>query len=151
MDFFTFMNPIFWVFSNLLILYIGLVLLVFVGGYWYLFDPKATTGGKFIFRFTLSLLFLIALVFIGVWLDPRQGAAWFQYPGDILPWRPLARFAAYSFVAYTITSLAVLLAIRKWWPHLLKTAKDKDLVVPRKTGPIPTIFKEQDDDTSTTS
>ena len=127
-------NSIAWIVSNVLVAYIAVVLVIFVIGYYALFDPKATTGGKFVFRFALSLIGVIGLVFISLFVDPRLGSAWYMYPGDVLLWRPLVRLIAYGYVAFTITGLAVLLVVRKWWPHKLRTAADLELVKDRNIG-----------------
>lgn len=121
-------NSFAWVGGNIAVAYIAIVLIVFVAGYYALFDPGATTAGKFVFRFSLSLVGVIGLVFIGLFVDPSAGREWFTYPGDVAIWRPLVRLAVYGYVAFTITALAVLLAVRKWRPHLLRTAPDRDLV-----------------------
>lgn len=122
-------NTFAWVASNLLIGYIGIALIVFVVGYYLLFHPGATTAGKLIFRFALSLVGVIGLVFISLFINPREGAAWNLYPGDVYWWRPAARFIVYAYVSYTITSLTVLLAVRKWRPGLIQTAPDEDTLV----------------------
>lgn len=124
-------NAFLWVAANLFVAYIGVMLLVFLVGYYILFDPRATTAGRFLYRFALSLLGVIILIFIGTWLDPVPGRGWNEYPGDVLWWRPLLRFIAYLAVAYTVTGLTVLLAVRKWKPQWLRTAQDRDLVKPR--------------------
>jgi len=125
-------NTFAWVTSNLLVAYIALLLCVFVAGYQLLFDPSATTAGRFVFRFALSLIGVIGLVAISLFVDPQMGRRWFEYPGDVLAWRPTVRLLAYGYVAYTITGLAVLLGYRKWRPELLRTAPaDQDLVKPR--------------------
>lgn len=128
-DFIQEVNAVAWVLSNVVLAYSSVALLVFVAGYYILFDPSATTGGKFIFRFMISLVGVMALVFIGVFVDPVAGRAWFTYPGDVALWRPVTRLIIYSYIAFTITSLAVLLVVRKWHPHKLVTARD--LVKPR--------------------
>lgn len=127
-------NSIAWVVSNILVAYIAAVLIIFVVGYFSLFDPRATTGGRFIFRFALSLIGVIGLVFISLFIDPRLGAMWYMYPGDVLLWRPSVRLIAYAYVAYTITGLAVLLVVRKWFPHKLRTAADRELVKDRRNS-----------------
>lgn len=126
-------NTVAWVTSNLLVAYISMVLVIFVVGYFILFDPKATTAGKFIFRFFLSLFWIVGLVFVGIFVDPKVGREWFVYPGDVLFWRPLARLIGYGYIAYTITGLAILLGVRKWKPSLLRTSLDRDIVKPRKS------------------
>lgn len=126
------LNPIFWIVSNLLIAYIGVILLFFVSTYALLFDPSATTAGKLVFRFTLSLVGVIGLVFIGVFINPTAVNEWWEYPGDVFWWRPIVRSVVYGYVAYTVTSLWIFLFLRKFKPHRLKTAPDLELVVPRK-------------------
>ncbi len=126
-------NAVAWIAANVIVGYISVVLVLFVIGYFILFDPRATTAGKYIFRFFLSLFFIIGLIFIGLFIDPRVGREWNQYSGDVLFWRPLARLAGYLYVAYTITGLAGLLIVRKWWPEKLRTAQDRDIVKPRKS------------------
>lgn len=135
------LNTFFWIMSNLFILYIGIVLMVFVAGYAILFDPRATTAGRFVFRFATSLLGVMGLVFIGIFINPTTpGSSWLVYPGDIFVWRPLIRAVVYGFVAYTVTGLAVLVILRKWWPHKLRTARDAELIRPR-TDTISVVTK----------
>jgi len=122
-------NPYAWVLSNLLIGYIGIALVIFVVGYYLLFQPNATTGGRLIFRFALSLIGVIGLVFISVWIDPTRGRMWYEFPGDVLWWRPIVRLVAYGYVSYTITSLIILLAIRKFSPHRVQRAPDENSLV----------------------
>jgi len=121
-------NAVLWVMSNMLVAYIALALLVFTIAYPILFDPGATTAGKLILRFAGSLIGVIGLVFISVFVDPRIGAQWFQFPGDVLWWRPALRFAAYAYVAYSITSLVVLLWLRKFRPKKLHTAPNESTI-----------------------
>lgn len=131
MDVLHAINTFAWVGANLLILYVWVGLLVFTIGYYALFDPKATTAGKFIFRFFISLVGVMTLVFIGIFLDPHEGREWWLYPEDTIWWRPIVRFVAYGYVAYAVTSLAVLIAVRKWWPEKLKTQQTRDLIKAR--------------------
>lgn len=139
MDVIHFINSIAWVGSNVLIAYIAVTVVAFVIGYFALYDPKATTGGKLIFRFMLSLVGVILLIFVSTFIDPSNNRNWLNYPGDVAWWRPLIRFAIYSYVAFTTSSLAVLLVIRKWFPQKVKKASDLNLVRPRSTGSIPII------------
>lgn len=148
MNLLEFINSFAWVGSNILIAYIAIVVVVFVVAYYVIYDPGATTGGKFIFRFMLSLVGVIGLVFVGTFIDPAQSREWFSYPGDVASWRPLIRFAIYAYVAFTTTSLAAVLFIRRWFPHLIKKASDLTLVKPRNTSEIKTI-KSVDDNEST--
>lgn len=124
-------NAIAWILSNILVAYIALALLVFVTGYFILFDPGATTAGKFVFRFAVSLLGVIGLIVISLFFDPSHGREWFSYPTDVLFWRPFIRLLAYGYVAYAVTALAILIAVRKWKPDLLRTALDRELLKER--------------------
>lgn len=126
------LNPFMWVLSNLLIVYIGLVLIVFAASYYLLFNPKLTTGGYYIFRFVISLVGIIGLVFIGIFLNPTSGSSWMEYPGDLLWWRPTVRTIVYGYIGYTTTGLARLLYLRKFKPEKLRTAADLNLVRPRR-------------------
>lgn len=125
------LNAIAWVASNISILYIGIALAVFVTMYYVLFDPSATTAGRFIFRFALSLLGVFLLIFVGIFVNPAAGRGLFVYSGDVYWWRPLLRFVVYAFVAFSITKLTIFLHIRKFYPEKLRTSKDLDLVQPR--------------------
>jgi len=140
-------NSIAWVGANILVAYIAVALVIFVAGYWILFDPRATTAGRFIFRFMLSLVGVILLIFVGTYVDPTHNREWMTYPNDVMEWRPIARIVGYGYVAYTITSLAILLGLRKWKPHLLKKASDLTLVKPRHpTNGVPIISSKEKDD-----
>lgn len=142
MDVVTAINTFLWVGSNLLLAYVAAIIVIFVIGYYVLFDPTATTGGKMIFRFMLSLVGIIALIVFGVFVDPATDRAWMSYPEDVDVYRPFLRFAVYSYVAFTITSLAVLLVVRKWKPEWVKKASDLNLVKPRHTSEIPVIKED---------
>ena len=131
MDWILQFNTIAWIMSNLLVAYIAAVLVVFVVGYYILFDPSVTTAGKFVFRFALSLIGVIGLIAVSLFIDPSHGRAWTEYPGDVLWWRPISRFVIYFYVAYTVTGLAILLGYRKWKPTRLRTALDYELVQTR--------------------
>ena len=110
------------------------------------FDPKATTGGTMIFRFAWSLSLVVAVAFIGIFLDPRHEIPWHKYPGDVLWWRPFVRMAAYSYVAYSVSALIWFLCKRKFRPEKLRTAPDRLLVKPRHdTAVIPTIKESKND------
>lgn len=121
-----------WIASNILVGYISLLLLVFVIFYFIVFDPRATTAGKNIFRFITSLVGVMGLVFIGSYIDPQPGRGLFEFPGDVIWWRPLVRLGVYGYVGYAVTSLLVVLIIRKWWPNKLRTAMDLQLLKVRK-------------------
>lgn len=115
-------DAIAWIMSNLLVGYIGVALIVFSISYYILFDPRATTGGRMVFRFTFSLIGVVGLVFISLFIDPSPGHRWNEFPGDVLWWRPLLRLAAYLYVSYTVTAMAVVLYLRKFHPKKLNTA-----------------------------
>ena len=133
-------NTVAWVLGNVLLAYTAFALITFLLAYYTIFDPSATTGGRLIFRFMLSLAGVIVLVFIGIFVDPSPNLEWYVFPGESIEWwRPLMRLAVYSFVAYSISSLAWLLAVRKWWPHKVKKASDINLVKVRHTSEIPVI------------
>lgn len=127
-DWILIVNTIAWVTSNILVAYIALVLFVFVIGYYVLFDPRATTAGKFIYRFSVSLIGVIGLVFISLFVDPSMGKEWFVFPEETAIWRPIVRLVSYAYVSYSVTALTILLVLRKWWPDRLRTSRDKDLV-----------------------
>lgn len=147
MDVINTINTIAWVLANLILAYTALALVIFVIMYYALFDPKATTGGKLIFRFMLSLVGVIGLVFVGIFVDPSVSRPWSTYPEDIEWWRPVLRLVIYSYVAFTITSLAALLVRRKWRPHSLKIAPAQDLVkVRHPTDEIPIVKSSLEDD-----
>ena len=139
-------NPIAWVLANVVLAYISVALLVFVVMYYALFDPKATTGGKLIFRFMLSLVGVILLVFLGIYIDPAGNRSWYLMSADVEWWRPALRLIIYGYVAFTITSLAVLLVRRKWFPSKLKIAPQQELVKPRhETSEIPIVKPHPED------
>lgn len=131
-------NHIAWVIGNILIAYDVFSVIVFVIGYYIIYDPKATTAGKLIFRFFVSLLGLIILVFVGTYIDPSGDRSWLDIPDDVDAWRPVFRCIVYGYIAFAMTSLAVLLVVRKWWPQKVKTAPY--LIKPRhETHEIPVI------------
>lgn len=132
-------NAVLWVSGNVTLGYSAVVLMIFLVSYVIIFDPRATTGGKLIYQFMLSLAGVMALNIIGVYIDPSADTKWFMYPDDVEPWRPILRLIVYVFIAWAISSLVVLLILRKWFPHKLKKASDiKALVKDRQpTKEIP--------------
>lgn len=135
-------NPCAWVLGNLLIAYDAAAIVIFIVGYYVLFDPGATTAGKVIFRFFVSLVGLIMLVFIGTYIDPTGDRSWLDMPGEVDAWHPVLRVLVYGHIAFTVTSLAILLVLRKWYPHKLRIAPNEDLVKPRhETNEIPVAEK----------
>lgn len=152
MDVITVINSIAWVLANIVLAYTALALVLFVIMYYALFDPRATTGGKLIFRFMLSLVGVIGLVFVGIFVDPSVNRGWSMYPADVEFWRPVLRLIIYSYLAFTITSLAVLLVRRKWRPNSLKIAPAQDLVkVRHPTDEIQTVKPSLEDDAAHSS
>ena len=145
-DFLEWFNPTFWVIANLTLIYIGVLLLAFTILYPTLFDPGATTGGRMIFRFGLSLSMVVAVIVVGIFIDPRHDIPWYEYTGDTIWWRPVVRLGVYLYVAYTITSLVTFLWKRKFYSQKLKRAPDKELVKPRHdTSEVPTIKENKND------
>jgi len=104
------------------------MLLIFAIAYPILFDPRATTAGRLILNFVGSLIGIVGLVFIAVFIDPRAGGLWFEFPGDVLWWRPAVRFLAYAYVAYSLTGLVALLWMRKFRPQRLHTAPEETTI-----------------------
>lgn len=134
-------NAIAWIGANILVAYIALVVVLFVIMYYIFFDPGATTAGKMIFRFMLSLVGVIGLVYIGIFIDPSIRGP-FEHAEDVAEWRPIIRLAVYAYVAFTITALAITLVMRKWFPQKVKKKQDLKLVKPRHdTSEIPIIEK----------
>lgn len=135
-------NAVLWVVSNVLLAYSAIMLVLFLIAYIAIFDPKATTGGKLIFRFMISLVGVISLSFIGIFIDPVPGRDWWSFPvGEVEWWRPVLRVLIYGFTAFSISALIKLLVYRKWFPQKLKKASDINLVQPRHTSEIPVIKK----------
>lgn len=133
-------NAVTWVLGNVMLAYAAFAQIAFIIAYYTIFDPSATTGGRLIFRFMLSFTGVIVLVPIGIFIDPAVGRVWLQFPVDTVEWwHPLLRLAIYGFVAYSISSLAWLLAVRKWFPHKVKKASDINLIKVRHTAEIPVI------------
>lgn len=143
MDILNVLNQILWVLGNVLLVYSSLALTIFLITYLILFDPKATTGGKLIFQFMLSLIAVMATVIIGIYIDPTANHSWLVLPDGVAWWRPGLRFLVYGFVGYSVTSLAVLLVMRKWFPHKLKKASDMTLAQPRHTAPVDIIANDK--------
>lgn len=138
-------NAVAWVLGNVVLAYTAVALLGFLVAYYSIFDPSATTGGKMIFRFMLSLAGVIVLVSIGIFVDPSPDQEWFIFPeASVEWWRPILRLAIYGFVAYSISSLAWLLAVRKWWPYKVKKASDINLFKVRHTSEIPIVVSPPD-------
>ena len=129
-------NTFAWVASNMLLAYSAIVLVLFLVAYFYFFDPRATTGGRLIFQFMLSLVGIVSLNIIGIFINPTSSSVWHEYPAEVEAWRPTIRLIIYGFVSYSVTSLAVLLILRKWFPNKVKKASDIPLKVRTSENPI---------------
>lgn len=145
-NFFEWINPALWVIANLCLIYIGITLILFVVLYQVFFDPRATTGGRMIFRFALSLSFVVAIIVLGLFVDPRHDLPWYLYPIDTSWWRPAARVVAYGYVAYTISALVWFLYHRKFHPEKLRRAPDRMLVTPRHNTAEVDVIEENKHD-----
>lgn len=125
LDFIHAFNHFAWITVLLLLVYISVFVIVFAVYYPIVFNPKATTVGKNIFRFFMSLVGVIGLLVIGLYVEPiTDGRSPYEYVEDVLIWRPFVRLIIYGYVAYSITSLVIVLIIRKYWPYKLRTALD---------------------------
>lgn len=144
MNDFAFINSLMMVTGRILVGYISLAIVVFVIAYYILFDPRATTAGKFIFRFMLSLVGVILLSFIGTFLIPNSGGYTRSIPPpDVFSWITLLRIVVYGYVAFAITSLAVILAAYRWWPDRIKT-KNLTFAEPRTNTKETLIISEKE-------
>lgn len=120
-------SALLWVISNVVIAYDAITLIVFVVGYYALFDPSATTAGKVLFRFMVSLVGVISLAYFSLFFFPLTGVPWYVLPDTAELWWSFLRLGVYGYVAFTITSMAVLLVLRKWFPKRIKSAPVKEL------------------------
>lgn len=98
-----YVNPALWVVSNLTLFYTCAALVFWVAVYGLKFRWQDTPAGGLVFGFTASLLGIVALSFIGIFVNGRQ--PWYEYPPDVLIWRPALRYVVYLAVAITITRL----------------------------------------------
>jgi len=92
------------------VLYISGALIVWVALYGFRFRWYDTAAGQLVFWFTLSLLGVVALIFVAIFVG--GSAPWYVSPPDVLEWRPAFRFAVYFGVAVTITRLDASLVAR---------------------------------------
>ena len=127
-DWLSEINAIFWVSSNVFVGYITIAVYVFLIAYYVMFNPRATTAGRLLFRLLSALGGVMTLVFIGVFIDNRPDEDWLSFPGDTLWWRPILRIILYGFMAYAVTALIAFMVTVKWFPHRLKTPRDKELI-----------------------
>ena len=121
-------NTIFWVSSNALVGYITIALYVFLVAYFVMFNPRKTTAGRLLFRLLFALGGVMTLVFVSVFIDNRPDEDWLTFPGDTLWWRPTLRIFGYLFLAYAVTALISFMVKVRWFPHRLKTPRDKELL-----------------------
>lgn len=127
-DWLTEINAIFWVSSNALVGYITFATYIFLVAYYIMFNPRATTAGRLLFRLLFALGGVMTLVFIGVFIDNRPDEDWLTFPGDTIWWRPVLRIFGYAFLACAVTALIKFMITVKWFPHKLKTPRDKELI-----------------------
>lgn len=133
-------NSVIWVISNVALAYSGIALVIFIVAYYLVFDHTATTGGKILFQFMLSLVGVMFLAFVGVFINPSPDRSWIDFdPNTVDAWRPILRLIVYGFVAYAISALITLLALRKWYPHRIRKASDILSIKVRHTAEIPII------------
>lgn len=125
MDALTAFNTFCWVTANVEVFVVFTASLLFSILYPILFNPSLTTGGKLIWRAILSVAAFGLLVCIGIFIDGR--VEWWQYPGDVIWWRPFIRLAVYSFIGESFVSLVVLLILRRVRPEAIKVAPEDSL------------------------
>lgn len=138
-DILNYINSLAWTTGNILTVYISVAIVIFVIGYYVLFDPGATTAGKYIFRFMVSLVGVSALIFVATFIDPITRGDPLALPQEADWWHPIFRFLVLAYVATNITSLAILLWFRKFRLNGPVAKKDPDLVKVRHTQEIPII------------
>lgn len=111
------MNEFLWPLANVLVVYVTLALLTFCIGYPILFNPRASTTGRGILRFAISLLGVMVLVFVSLFVDPRDDVPWWVLPVGVDVWRPVVRVVVYGFASYAVTALGVTLHLRRFRPR----------------------------------
>ena len=116
--------------STGLLWYVTIALLIFVVGYYVFFDPRATTAGKQLFRFMVSLAGIFFLTAVGGFVRPLFKNEDGSYTGFATFWAALAVLIC-LYVAFTITTLSVSLVMRKWFPSRVKKVSDLTLLKPR--------------------
>lgn len=116
--------------STGLLWYITAALFIFVVGYYTFFDPRATTAGKQLFRFMVSLTGIFFLTVFGAIVRPLFRDEDGAYTGFAYFWSALAVLIC-VYVAFTITTLSVSLVMRKWFPGKVKKVSDLELLKPR--------------------
>ncbi len=112
-------STVVWVLGNLVALGIFFSAGTFAVLYPLLFNIRVTTVGPHIWRAILSVAGFGVLAVLGLFVDGRVN--WWEMPTDVAWWRPLLRLAIYGLIAYSFTSLSVVLIMRRFWPHRLKT------------------------------
>lgn len=103
-------NPFLWGLSNLIVLYVCIVMFFYVLGHFIFFKWEKNQGGRLVMGFTSSLLGVVALISISLFTGAH---GLFDYPPDVLVWRPALRTIVYTLVALTTTKLALTL-IDRW-------------------------------------
>lgn len=124
-----------WAAGNVLLLIVFAACIVFAIAYPLLFDPRTTTAGKAIWGLGLSLAGLSTIVVIGIFVDsPRD---WWVPAEGTDYWRVIARLAIYGLVAAAMVNLDIVIFLRKFKPHRLRTAppgEDTMDIRPRRPG-----------------
>ena len=125
-------NDVLWFVVNVLAFVASVTIVVATIAYYAFFDPRATTAGKMIFRFMVSLSGVIVIGAVAKLTGVTEETTW---------WLILA-LLVYAYLAFTVISLAVFLAIRKWKPQKFKKKSDVNVVKPRtETTEIPIVKK----------
>lgn len=122
-------NDILWGLSNLIVAYVAVAILLFTLFYGLFFKWWQRSAGISVFMDRVALVGVIALVFIGVFVDPQRG--WWEAPPDVLGWRPWFRVIVYGAVAFAVT-FQFTVAIKRY----IKT-KPIEIDVDPRTRPRP--------------
>jgi hypothetical protein len=105
------MNDILWGISNALVFYVSFAIVIFTGFYGLFFKWWQRWAGVSVFIDRTAIVGVIALIFIGVFVDPQRG--FWEAPDDVLSWRPVVRVIVYASVAFAVT-FQFTVALRRW-------------------------------------
>ncbi|AWN03252.1 hypothetical protein PBI_CAMILLE_5 [Microbacterium phage Camille] len=126
-------TDVLWIVDNLLANVASFGIITAAIAYYTLFDPRATTAGRMVFRFMVSLAGVIALSLVAEAFGATKDTTW---------WVALAMIV-YGYLVYTIIALLTFMVIRKWKPSRVKKKADLNLMKPRTdTTEIKTIPKK---------
>ena len=98
-------NPIIWICTQVLIVYILFSLIFYVTLYGIKFRWADYRGGQLIFALTSSLAGVMLLVVTGFFINPATGFQWYEIPEEAFFWRPILRFVMYVGVAATVSAM----------------------------------------------